>query len=337
MRKQLAIGVSLLALTALGGASENSVSIYPQREHSQYTHFVNTNLNQSFEPMSGASLEVGLPNRLSFQTASVQFITGGQGLEFGNMDFVDPTIDQCKRYGYSLTSCSAGQLQGLKCPYNSAYFDRCCDSRYKYDKSACNYPNTVSGDSCGGKFMCYCDKSLYPITSCTHPMIPDGYGCVEEGVKYYDRCVCPSQYNQTCTEQNQEGVGQGCTQNGVTYYTSCQCKAGYNLTCSDLGPVTPSDYCLKDGIRYYRDCKTCENKCSLDKCPAGVFCEYEDCSQKYCDIGCATGYIEWCSKPETNCTTLGYTASASQCSNGYIACPYDASKVYCWTTSSSSN
>ncbi len=330
MRKQLAIGVSLLALTALGGASENSVSIYPQREHSQYTHFVNTNLNQSFEPMSGASLEVGLPNRLSFQTASVQFITGGQGLEFGNMDFVDPTIDQCKRYGYSLTSCSAGQLQGLKCPYNSAYFDRCCDSRYKYDKSACNYPNTVSGDSCGGKYMCYCDRALYPYENCPSPQVTSGGSCTEEGKTYYEQCTCPSNYNQKCDGLNQQGSGTGCTYNGTTKYTSCQCKSGYNMTCSELGPVTPSDYCLLNGIKYYNNCKTCEFKCTLDSCPEGVLCEYEDCSQKYCDIGCATNYIYWCTMPETDCETLGYTKTAADCSSdNSIKCPYDANKLFC--------
>ncbi len=108
MRKQLAIGVSLLALTALGGVSENDFDLINQQgADSQYTHLVKTSLNQTFEPMSRASLEIGLPNRFSFQTASVSFITGEQNLDFGNMDFTDPTIEQCQRYGYSLTSCSA--------------------------------------------------------------------------------------------------------------------------------------------------------------------------------------------------------------------------------------
>ena len=53
-----------------------------------------------------------------------------------------------------------------------------------------------------------------------------------------------------------------------------------------------------NGIKYYNNCKTCENKCKLDSCPVGNICEYEDCSQKYCTIGCATGYKDldnyWC-------------------------------------------
>ena len=70
------------------------------------------------------------------------------------------------------------------------------------------------------------------------------------------------------------------------------------MTCSDLGPITPTDYCLKDNIKYYNNCKTCENKCTLDKCPTGVSCTYEACSQKYCAVGCAVGYKDldnyWC-------------------------------------------
>ena len=99
MRKQLAIGLSMLTLTGMGGVSENSfVSVEGQGVSQQYTHLVETSLNQTFEPMSGASLEIGLPNHKSFQTASVQFITGGQNLDFGNIDFGDPTIDRRSKF-----------------------------------------------------------------------------------------------------------------------------------------------------------------------------------------------------------------------------------------------
>ena len=330
MRKQLAIGISVLALTALGGVSENNVSITWQGANPQYTHLVHTSLNQTFEPMSRAGLGLSLPNRKSFKTSSVQFITGGSNIDFGNMDFGDPTIDQCKKEGYSLTTCGAGLLPGLKCPYNSAYFDKCCDARYKYDKSACSYPNTVSGDSCGGKYMCYCDRSLYPVSGCSAPQVPEGSGCVEDGKTYYSKCVCPSNYNQKCDGQNQQGVGTGCTQNGVTYYTSCQCKSGYSMTCSDLGPVTPSDYCLMNGIKYYNNCKTCDFKCSLASCPLNASCEYEDCSQKYCANSCASGYTYWCTTPETDCAKLGYVNSVSECGYySYMKCPYNEAAVFC--------
>ncbi len=101
------------------------------------------------------------------------------------------------------------------------------------------------------------------------------------------------------------------------------------MTCTELGPVTPTDYCQMNGIKYYNNCKTCENKCSLDSCPEGVVCEYEDCSQKYCDIGCEVNYTNWCTAPETNCTTLGYIKTEADCVGSVLRCPYDTSKVIC--------
>ena len=296
MRKQLAIGISLLVLTGMGGESENSfVSVNEQGASQQYTHLVETSLNQTFEPMSRASLEIGLPYRYNFKTASVSFITGNSELTFP--EFPDVSAEQCKNFGYTLTSCPSGNPSGI-CPYNTSYFKECCDIRYKYEKKDCTYPNTVSGDSCGGKYMCYCDRSLYPETKCVAPMEPEGDTCVEDGVPYYSKCVCPAYFDKTCDGENLQGVGEGCTQDGVTKYTSCECKAGYNMTCSDMGPVTPTDYCLKDGIKYYNNCKVCEYKCTLDSCPAGLVCNLEECSQKYCATGCAIGTVDldnyWC-------------------------------------------
>ena len=298
MRKQLVIGLSVLALSGLGSAKANNVSVVSQARSQQYPSLIETSLKQSFEPKSRASLILGLPDRFSYQAASIYFITKKQNLSFGDLSFDDTSIEQCKSLGYNQVSCPSGQISGSACPYNPSYFDKCCDARYKYDKSSCVYPNTLSGDSCGGKYMCYCDKSLYSITQCPSPQVPTGEGCTEEGVTYYSQCSCPDEYSQTCDGQNQEGVGEGCTENGVTKYTACQCKDGYNMTCSDLGPITPTDYCLKDNIKYYNNCKTCENKCTLDKCPTGVVCTYEECSQKYCAVGCAVGYKDldnyWC-------------------------------------------
>ena len=170
MRKQLAIGLSLLALTGMGGVSENSFVFVKGQDVSQkHSHLIDAYRNQTFEPMSRASLEVGLPKRFHFRTASVSFITGNSELAFP--EFPDVSVDQCKNFGYTLTSCPSGNPSGI-CPYNTSYFKECCDVRYKYNKKDCTYPNTVSGDSCGGKFMCYCDRSLYPETKCISPMAP---------------------------------------------------------------------------------------------------------------------------------------------------------------------
>ena len=263
--------------------------------------------------------------------ASVHFLTESNSLQFNVPAFEDTSVQNCKYLGYTKTSCSSGN-PSVFCPYNNAYFKECCDASYKYTADSCTYPNTISKTSCGGKYQCTCDTTLYPVTSCTSPQTPamgSGSSCTANGVTRYSECVCPSNYTETCTGQNQQGRGTGCTYNGTTKYTACECKPGYNQTCTELGPVTPSDYCQMNGIKYYNNCKTCENKCKLDSCPAGVSCTLEDCSGKYCDVGCATGYVNWCTKPETDCAKLGYTKSVSQCSDGYLQCPYNSAAVFC--------
>ena len=263
--------------------------------------------------------------------ASVHFLTESNSLQFNVPAFEDTSVQNCKYLGYTKTSCSSGN-PSVFCPYNNAYFKECCDASYKYTADSCTYPNTISKTSCGGKYQCTCDTTLYPVTSCTSPQTPamgSGSSCTANGVTRYSECVCPSNYTETCTGQNQQGRGSGCTYNGTTKYTACECKPGYNQTCTELGPVTPNDYCLMNSIRYYNNCKTCENKCKLDSCPAGVSCTLEDCSGKYCDVGCATGYVNWCTKPETDCAKLGYTKSVSQCSDGYLQCPYNSAAVFC--------
>ncbi len=263
--------------------------------------------------------------------ASVHFLTESNSLQFNVPAFEDTSVQNCKDLGYTKTSCSSGN-PSVFCPYNNAYFKECCDASYKYTADSCTYPNTISKTSCGGKYQCTCDTTLYPVTSCTSPQTPatgNGSSCTANGVTRYSECVCPSNYTETCTGQNQQGRGTGCTYKGTTKYTACECKPGYNQTCTELGPVTPNDYCLMNGIRYYNNCKSCENKCKLDSCPAGVSCTLEDCSGKYCDVGCATGYVNWCTKPETDCAKLGYTKSVSQCSDGYLKCPYNSAAVFC--------
>ena len=211
--------------------------------------------------------------------ANVTFITGDKQLDFGNIEFADPYDQLCKDKGYTKTSCETGYWKSDFCPYKNEYFKQCCADKYKYTADSCSYPNELSSDGCGGKYRCICNRTLYPVESCASPQVVSGDACTEDG-------------------KNQEGNGEGCTYQGTTQYTGCRCKNGYNMTCGDLGPVTPSDYCLMNGIKYYNNCKTCENKCSLTACPTGVVCEKENCSGKYCPVGCAVNYKDldnyWC-------------------------------------------
>lgn len=245
----------------------------------QYTHLINTNQSQIVEPMS-ASLQ-NFP-----RVASVTFITDGKNLEF---EFSDETITNCSNAGYSkeVSECTkAGKNPGKICPYNPEYADLCCDKDFKYNADECPYPLTL-GTSCGGKYKCYCDRSLYPQGAdkkCTSPQEFDtSDSCTEDGKTYYAKCKCPSGYTEICSGKNQEGKGTACSQNGDTKYTGCQCKAGYTLTCSDYGPSNPSDYCELNGNKYYKTCKDCsafkydENNCALAL--SGETCggKYEAC------------------------------------------------------------
>ena len=93
-------------------------------------------------------------------SASVQFITGKRNIEFGNVEFQDPTEEHCKKEGFSLTSCPSGQISGNVCPYNSSYFDKCCDRRYQYDKSDCVYPNYLKCPYDTSLVVCLDNESL---------------------------------------------------------------------------------------------------------------------------------------------------------------------------------
>ena len=294
-------------------------------------------------PLAGLFLEQ--PASISYypKVASVHFITNETGNTFDyNPCFGDdcpgapPTPgSKCKKEGYTLTSCAEGTPANF-CPYDRNYFKTCntCSAEYKYTE--CTSPLTKSSDSCGGKYKCVCDTQLYPVTSCSSPQVPDtssGSSCTAGGETRYTGCVCPSNYTEECTGQNQQGKGTGCIKNGSTKYTGCECKSGYNLTCSGDGnsPQKPTDYCLLNGIKYYNSCNSCPNRCTIAAADQkdGVLYEYEECSKKYCDIGCKTGYIDWCVKPETDCAKLGYIKSASQCPNGYLKCPYNSAAVFC--------
>ncbi len=261
-------GLSLVMIpeVVLSSSKDNLKSVSPH----QYTHLIETYQSQTFEPLSQTALfsEQSASVSSFIKVARVHFLTNDGGTTFSTSDapnFIDTTIDKCKGLGYALTSCTFGNPANI-CPYNSSYFEECCDAKYKYSPSQCQYPYSPSDVSCGGKYECVCDKSLFPITasSCEAPMIASlvsGNSCVENGIIYVSECVCPSNYTETCSGNHLQGKGSGCTKNGETKYTSCECESGYNLTCSDNGPLNSSDFCLKDGVKYYKECEAAYKGC----------------------------------------------------------------------------
>ncbi len=334
MRKQLAIGVSMLALTAIGGVSENNfISDNQLGVPSQYTHFVRTSLNQTFESLSGASLEIGLPYRVNYQTAGVHFIVSDQGADFGNddaknNDFSDPSGESCKRLGYSITSCASG-LFNSACPYNDKIYDRCCDATYKYTSSQCASPKKLSSDTCGGKYRCYCDTKTYPYASCNDPQIK-GSSCTDDSGTRYATCVCPSSVS----------TPYGCE----TYYASpCNsvCKTPYT-DCCHLKTSVATPY----GCEKYFDC--CSSKCEkaytdncrnrtavIASCPANANCTYfADCKSKVQSWSCKSGFVKSgnsCVNPCDLRTAIISSCPANATCSSFSDCK---SKIQSWSCNS---
>ena len=289
MRKLLVIGVSILALTGLGGVSENYVSTKLQGANPQYTHFVRTSLNQ-FEPLSGASLNEGLPYRTNYQTAGVYFITGKDGVSFGDgkeNDFSDPSGENCKRLGYTVTSCDSG-LFNSACPYNDSIYDRCCEATYKYTSSTCTNPKTLSSDTCGGKHRCYCDSSKYPHTSCNAPQIK-GNACTDDTGTRYATCTCPSgvatpygcetYYASPCNSVCQKAYADNCRNRTAvqtpygceSYYSDCssKCEKAYPDNCRNRTAVSAPYGCSE----YWSDCKS-KCKTAMASCEGEIKSKY---------------------------------------------------------------
>lgn len=196
------------------------------------------------------------------------------GFDDISQSFDHDNANRCKNLGFTkTTACGANKNKGRTCPYDDSYFDKCCDKNYAYGKSECSYPNTISTASCNSKYKCYCDRTLYPYTSCAAPKITGSDKCAEinyTGGKatttvYYSACQCPSGYRTCGTNQvglNTNGTdGGACNEDGQNKYAGCRCKDGYSLTCSDYGPKNSSDYCMI-GTKYYKECKTINDVCA---------------------------------------------------------------------------
>lgn len=284
--------IALILLCGLFGFAVQSASAAVS-----YTfrgEFESSHLLRSLEARQLSASIPSFPHRSLPQYANVRFIISKNkdDLEFG-----DANNAACKSAGFStpVVTCTAdGKSPGTLCPFDGGLTNECCDPAYKYDKTECGYPLTASSDTCGGKYKCICDRSLYPQGPDNKCVAPQEYDtsdtCTEGGTKYYGRCKCPENYIEGCTGPNQEGKGAACEISGDKNYAACQCKAGYNLTCADFGPVTPSDYCELKGIKYYKQCKDC----SL---PDGY---YASCSANQTK----TGSMEVCGKTFYACRNV---------------------------------
>ena len=260
------------------------------------TRLTEMNQNLAFRPkLLNNDIDKRPASSHSFKLAKVHFVVDKSdtiGFDDINQSFDHNDAQRCKDLGFKLSAaCAATQFKSRLCPYDNSYYDRCCDNDFKYAKAECSYPNTISSTSCGGKYKCYCDTSLYPYTASNCPAPKElSDKCVDSSGSHFAECKCPSYY-KPCSSSNLQGVGTGCNRNGETVYASCECKAGYNQVCEQFGPTNPSDYCLNGG-KFYKSCKTCPNLGVLDSCPTGFACTLEQCSGKFYITSCGTGYTD---------------------------------------------
>lgn len=279
--------------------------------------------------------------------ASVYFLPSGKDrLEF-DLDF--NLSSACANMGYSVkaSSCSSGST-GNPCPHSSDYVDKCLtpdewcrENGYSVKAENCAKPSYPSGNcskSSGYFKECVrdeqkaCGEEGYYLT-CNTGQVPDtsSSGCPYNSA--YKKCVCNpcSGYEYTLAEAGAQGYRPGpeCNSCGTVKYMRLPADCGNYVEC-DCGGVGTA--CWSGTKKLFASCQSCcENRCTIADSArqTGVLYEYEDCSGKYCDIGCATGYTDWCVKPETDCAKLGYTQTASQCPNGYLKCPYGLTAVFC--------
>ena len=247
--KMISVGISLCLFPFSVGAMDASFS---------RTDLIDLNQKPIFRPKLSS-----FQSASAYKTAKVHFVVNSSdkmGFDYKEHEFNHDNINRCKALGFSKTgTCAAGQYAVRFCPYDNAYFSQCCDNTYAYSKAECSYPRTISSNSCGGKFKCYCDTSLYPHTSCPSPKEPADK-CVDDTGTHYAECNCPSYY-KPCTGNNMQGVGTGCNRDGEMVYAACECKSGYKYVCEEFGPTSPNDYCL-NGIKYYTSCKNINNVCT---------------------------------------------------------------------------
>lgn len=264
-----------------------------------------------------AALEAGLPFRGEGQRlASVCFLGFGQcdtdaGFGTGGgEDFTLDTAEQCKNEGYTITSCDLPNYPSGQCPYNEGYYASCSADNEKA-----------------------CKEAGY-VTSCDEGYVQDSsQSCPYDSS--YKKCKCnPCEgYDYTYAEATETGyVTDGfCISCNTTKYKrkNNPCVGYYDCEC---GGEIGSGTCKSGSATKYAVCKTCcENKCTLASCPENHDCEYEECSGKYCDNGCSSGYTDMCTAygeyGASTCTQMGYRQQT--CTGDGLLCPYDTTYKFC--------
>ncbi len=238
---------------------------------------------------------------------------GGNGGSGGSPDYDLNDAERCRKEGYTLTSCAAGETPEGFCIYNSNYFARCvCPSGYK----TCEPPYYGVGTACGNKYAS-CEEdterackeldSEFTDTCQTGWKVDPNNTC-EYDATYGKCCNLCEGYDYTTIPEGYIADGAACVDcNGTSKYKIKINPCDGFQDCGVMGGDTGAKTCMSGSQIKYDNCKPCPNLGTLSSCPSPFKCTYEACSNRYYKSGCQSGY-DWNASAQT-CTP--------QCSSSY--------------------
>ncbi len=294
-----------------------------------------------------------LPSLSEIQLAAVCFVTdmsecednifgntensGGNGGSGGAPDYDLNDAERCRKEGYSLTSCAAGETPEGFCIYNSNYFARCvCPSGYK----TCEPPYYGVGQACGNKYAsCEEDteRACKELNSDFTDTCQSGWKVDPNNTCEYDAtfgkcCNLCEGYDYTSIPEGYIADGTACVDcSGTSKYKIKINPCDGFQDCGIMGGKASATTCQSGDVIKYDNCKPCPNLGTLSSCPSPFTCTYEECSNSYYKSGCQSGY-DWNASSQTctpqcastyqyTCTGTGYSGgSGTACGGKYAAC-----------------
>ena len=276
---------------------------------------------------------------------------GGNGGSGGAPDYDLNDAERCRKEGYTLTSCAAGETPEGFCIYNSTYFSRCvCPASYK----TCEPPYYGVGTACGDKYAS-CEEdterackeldSEFTDTCQTGWKVDPNNACKYDAT--FGKCcnLCEG-YDYTTIPEGYIADGAACVDcNGTNKYKIKINPCDGFQDCGVMGGDTGAQTCMSGSQIKYDNCKPCPNLGTLSSCPSPFKCTYEECSNSYYKSGCQSGY-DWDSSAKTctaqcastyqyTCTGANESPSGTACGGFYEKCL--CSNGYFWNGSTCSD
>ena len=276
-------------------------------------------------------------------------VSGGNGGSGGVPDYDLNDTERCRKEGYTLTSCAAGETPEGFCIYNSNYFARCvCPSGYK----TCEPPYYGVGQACGDKYAsCEEDteRACKELDSEFTDTCQTGWKVDPNNTCEYDStfgkcCNLCEGYDYTTIPEGYIADGDACVDcDGVSKYKIKINPCDGFQDCGVMGGDTGAKTCMSGSQIKYDNCKPCPNLGTLSSCPSPFTCTYEECSNRYYKSGCKSGYTwnasnktctpQCASSYQYTCTGFGESPTEDSCGGKYQYCycqyPYEWSSGIC--------